>query len=378
MYLDRDELLDLVKQCADAIEWANRSADGKYHPVFDSAFLQKLKGALVPSMSEELFDVRIDEKQRVIVYPPTIDWTWMFQRPQQILSQFAKDGWRVIYANKTQRKGAPPTKVMPNLEVWHDWELLKKTIKRVDVLWISWAFHHDANLDAKVVVYDCLDDFDVWDKYESQMLKRANIVFTTSEVLYKKHSGHHKRVIMVRNACDPNYIGSRVYPVPSELVGLKKPIIGFIGALGSWIDVPLLDKIATKYSLVIIGPKLGKEPPRRAKYLGTKNYSQLPCYYSNIDLGIIPFEINRVSLAANPIKMYEYMAAGKPVVATNIPECGLYPEVVFKSKGHEEFIGNINKAIGISNCSSTARSIALENSWGARYQVIKGEIEKLL
>ena len=369
-----------IADCIKAIESGKKAIDGRYYQSFDSKFLSYLKG-LIEEHPEECPTAALgvrSNKQRIILYPPTIDWSWMFQRPQQILSQFAKHGWKVIYVNKTQKKGMPPVTVLPNVEVHHDWDLVKRTFIEVDVLWVTWAYHHDVPIKAKVTVYDCLDDFPDWDKYEHSMIKRSNIVFTTSQALFDKHSKCGKKVVMVRNACDPVYIGSRIYPLPIEFASVKRPIVGFIGALGSWVDAELLDKISRKFSLVIIGPKFGKEPPAHAKYLGVRNYTQLPNYYANIDIGIIPFTINRTSIAADPIKMYEYMAAGKPVVTTNIPECKAYPSVVLTSSNHDEFIANIEKALRIPNVSSVARQIALENTWESRFYTIQREIEELL
>jgi glycosyltransferase involved in cell wall biosynthesis len=314
--------------------------------------------------------------QKIIIYPPTLDWTFMFQRPQQIMRQFAQNGYRVIYCNATQRPGVPPSIVEPNIEVHHDWERVKRDYKRPDILWISWAKHYDIPIEAKVTIYDCLDDFPDWDKFEPAMLSRSNIVFTTSDILYNKQKNKHANVVICKNACDTLMIGSRNYPPPQDLVTLRKPIVGFIGAIGSWVDVDLLNRIAQSFNLVVIGPNFGKSAPPTAKYLGIEDYKQLPAYYANIDVGIIPFLINRVSVAANPIKMFEYLAAGKPVVATDLPECD-YPGVVYRSKNYVEFISNIHKAYQ-SNVSAEARQIAIQNTWECRFATIENEINKIL
>jgi teichuronic acid biosynthesis glycosyltransferase TuaH len=373
--LNYKKMEEALNKCIKAIEWSHRSADGKYHPVFDEFFLKYLK-----EIAEETMVPTINPDQKVVLYPPTIDWSWMFQRPQHILSQFAANGWKVLYANKTQKKGVPPTIVAPNIEVHHDWGQLLHSVSKmqIDVLWISWAYHHNVKVNAKVVVYDCLDDFEEWDKYEKSILERSNIVFTSSQALFDKQKTKHPNVVMVRNACDPAAIGSRTYPIPNELIGLKRPIVGFVGALGQWVDDRLLEKIAQSYSLVIIGPKLGKNPPARARYLGMKNYTQLPCYYGNIDVGIIPFSINRVSVAANPVKMYEYLAAGKPVVTTDLPECHNHDGLVFPCKDISQFLQSIEKANSIPGIASKARAVALENTWEIRFRTIQEEINKLL
>ena len=154
------------------------------------------------------------------------------------------------------------------------------------------------------------------------------------------------------------------------------PVLGFVGAIGSWVDTNLLGKLAEHYTVIVVGPNFGKTAPPKTINFGMKDYHQLPRYYSVIDIGIVPFLLNKVSIAANPIKMYEYLAAGKPVVATDIPECRLYPEAVFPSKTFFEFCANIKKAQEVS--PETARKIALENTWEIRFKTIQREIEKLL
>lgn len=313
-----------------------------------------------------------------ILYPPTIDWHFMKQRPQQILTQFAKHGWRVLYANKTQIKGRPPTIVKPNLEIHHDWEALLRRRPRVDVLWISCAVHKDLDIQAAITVFDSLDDFDTWDPYEPEMLARSDIVFTSSEALYRKQSARHNNVVMLRNACDPEFIRpqKKAFQPLEFRKNVKRPVLGFVGAIGSWVDINLLGKLAEHYTVIVVGPNFGKTAPPKTINFGMKDYHQLPRYYSVIDIGIVPFLLNKVSIAANPIKMYEYLAAGKPVVATDIPECRLYPEAVFPSKTFFEFCANIKKAQEVS--PETARKIALENTWEIRFKTIQREIEKLL
>lgn len=301
----------------------------------------------------------------------------MRQRPQQLMAQFAKHGWHVYYANQKQQPGKPPTKIMENLEVIHDWPVFLKNMPHIDVLWISCAVHKDLAVAADITVFDSLDDFDAWSPYEPGMLAKSDLVFTSSEVLHKKQSARHHNVVMLKNACDPEFIRPRSdLVVPQELKNLKKPIVGFIGAVGSWVNTFLLAAVGSYYSTVVIGPPFGKQPPLNVLNVGMKDYYQLPQYYNAIDIGIIPFCLNKVSIAANPIKMYEYLAAGKPVVTTNLPECRHYPGAVFPSASLHHFIENIKKATMVD--STVARKIALENSWEQRFIVAEAAILKVL
>lgn len=141
-----------------------------------------------------------------------------------------------------------------------------------------------------------------------------------------------KPSIMVPNGCDikrfrlPNSIGK-----PPELYSHEGPVITYSGAWASWIDVKLVERIAETFNhalICVIGTEFGIKVPAHhpnLKYLGQKTYSQLPEYLINSTICIIPFLINSITIATNPIKMYEYLASGKPVVSTNLPEAKNVP-----------------------------------------------------
>lgn len=313
----------------------------------------------------------------IILYPPTLNWSYMFQRPQQIMRQFAKAGYQVMYINQKQHNGKPPEEVEPNLTVYHDWKSLLAAKPHVDIFYATWSKSQEwlGQVKADVIVYDCVDDFPDWEPYEDSMLNKSNIVFATSTILHGKMDKKHPNVHLVNNACDPSVI-SKAKKIP-ELASLKKPIIGFVGAVGSWVDVAMIEKVAAKYTTILIGPSFGEKIPKGVINLGQKPYEELPNYYSSIDVGIIPFKSNRIAIAANPVKMYEYMAAGKPVVTSDLPECRTFEGVVFPSKTPEEFMVNLELAIH-SQVNKKAKQFASKNTWADRFKVIDEEIKKFL
>lgn len=317
---------------------------------------------------------------RTVLYPPTIDWSFMFQRPQQIMRQFSKNGWKVIYCNITQNKEKPMLEnVEDNIYVCNDWNAFIKSKEHVDVLYSTWAkcYGYVGVIKPDIVVYDRVDDFEEWEPYEADMLEKADIVFTSSKVLYNKTVGKHENVTLVRNACDaehfnPERIGKMYFKVP-------KPVVCFIGALGKWVDADILREVADKFSLVVVGPQFGINSPPRAYYIGMVGYQELPRYYAGIDIGIIPFTDGRVSQAANPIKMYEYLAMGKPVVATSLPEtehCSKYLRTVKKG---ESFVSAIIEELRDDSKEKALkrREFAESNTWGHRFRVIEDAINKL-
>jgi glycosyltransferase involved in cell wall biosynthesis len=217
-----------------------------------------------------------------------------------------------------------------------------------------------------------LDKFAEWEKNVDKITKKSDIILTTSASLYKIRNEEHPRVYLVRNACEPQHIGHS-HSMPPKLKGLKRPIIGFIGAVGQWVNIEILDKIASKYTTVVIGPEFEQSLPANVIKIGKKEYQQLPNYYNNIDIGIIPFYKNETTKAVNPIKMYEYLAAGKPIVATELPEMKLFPNHIFTANNIEQFFKAIKKAKKAikPELERERKKIARRHSWESRFEKIE-------
>lgn len=302
----------------------------------------------------------------------------MFQRPQQIMRQFARNGWRVIYCNVKQDMNKPLfEEVEPNLFVCNNFNALMQTHTPVDVFYSTWAKCHTyiGAFKPKVVIYDRVDEFSEWEQYEPDMLRQSHIVFTTSEVLFEKTLKLHNRVYKINNACDPKHFNPS--KAPKVVFGnITPPIVCFIGALGTWVDTDILKQITGKYKLLIVGPKFGNNPPPGAFYMDMVDYNDLPKFYNSIDIGIIPFLDCQVSRAANPIKMYEYLAMGKPVVATDLPDTKIYPDFVNVVKKGESFVDVIGKVLENDSVvqAQARREFALKNSWEKRYEQMANAI----
>jgi hypothetical protein len=317
------------------------------------------------------------------IYTPTIDYEFMQQRPQRLMEQFARAGHQVYYINVNQ-SNLPPRIVEPNLTVLYSYDQIHSMPKYYPVvLWMSWAKTHDwiEKINPHIAVYDCLDDFADWREFEKIIVNKVDLVTTTAEKLYDKMTKVHDEVIMVKNACEYekfNNVNEAKDPKDWPM-GFSNPVIGYVGALGHWVDSELIIKLAQKNKVVLIGPEFGMKKishPNIAQ-LGMKDYKTLPGYIKNMDVLIIPFLLNDITNATNPIKMYEYLATGKPVVTTALPEALLYKEV-YTSKNDNEFIHLTEKALkGYFNSPelvSARKKIAMNNSWKNRYEVIYSKL----
>src|SRR5205085_3820715 len=116
-------------------------------------------------------------------------------------------------------------------------------------------------------------------------------------------------------------------PLPEDLKGAPGPIIGFWGLIADWVDLQLIRHVADAFSggtVVLLGDSKTNTKPldgaRNIRVLGRKPYADLPRYAKAFDVALMPFKVNELTLAANPLKVREYLAAGLPVVSTAIPE----------------------------------------------------------
>ena len=170
---------------------------------------------------------------------------------------------------------------------------------------------------------------------------------------------------------------------------IKKPIIGYYGAIAEWFDVNLVKKLSEEFrtsSIVLIGRVNNSEVEELATrssniyLLGEKNYEDLPEYLQEFDVCIIPFIINDLIKATSPVKAFEYMASGKPIVTTNIPELKPYNNEVYLSRSHKDFIANIKKALNENSDSKikTRQWVAKRNTWEERGGILEKNIKDIL
>lgn len=193
-------------------------------------------------------------------------------------------------------------------------------------------------LDESLVVYDCMDEhveFRFADsrltRYESELLDSSDLVFTGGRSLHNRKKEFNPNTHLFPSSVDNEHFRLALSPdtaIPEFVRSLKKPVIGYIGAVDERIDYDLLAELADRmpdYSFAVIGPivKVKKsELPKRANihYLGKAEYSLLPGCLKGFDIGLIPFKQNNLTKMLSPTKTLEYFAAGLPVASTPIPD----------------------------------------------------------
>ena len=236
------------------------------------------------------------------------------------------------------------------------------------------------------VLYEYVDDLnenltgkDVYTQLverHQNILNDNPIVVCTATKLYNNISDSNSKVL-ITNGVDYEHFKYSNYETPEDLKKIKNNydyLICYYGALASWFNYDLINKVAKdkKLGIVLIGQDYDKTLEKsnilkndNVYYLGRKSYDDLPKYGCNCDLFIIPFVINDITESTSPVKLFEYMAQEKPVVTTALPECKKYKSVLY-SENDQNFIDNIYKAIKLINdksYKSTLISEAQKNKW---------------
>lgn len=227
---------------------------------------------------------------------------------------------------------------------------------------------------------------------ENEQVKKAKLVLATSKELTKAKRALNPNTYHLPNAADVELFTEargKNMPVPAELKSKQGKVILYMGNIG-WarVDFPLLKKIADnpEWTLLLVGPtdsaeqtKVGLDKMPNVIFTGAKKISELPAYVAYSDCTLIPFQCNTLTKSIYPLKINEYLAAGKPVVTTNFSEdISEFSEVAYSANTHEEFLALIQKSLAEDSPERQKLRIkvAEQNSWTARVKTFWELIEK--
>jgi len=384
-------------------------------------------------------------KNTNIICISSIDWDFIWQGHQEIMSTFVKNGNRVIFIENTGvrmpemrdmsriksriknwiRGVKGIRKEMENLYVFSPlvlpfpyfrparWlnrhmilSVLKKWMKAADfsdpviMTFLPTPLSSDIidNLTKKLVVYYCIDNFSASSsaakkikKSEKILLKKSDLVFVTSKELYNYCSKYNDKVQSFPFAVNFDKfekfrLGTDV--APAELKNIKRPIIGYVGGVHKWIDQNLIKKMAEicpECSFVFVGPLQTDVSLlavlKNVHFLGSKYHKDIPVYIKYFDACIIPYLITDYTKNVYPTKLNEYLAMGKAVISTPLPEVldfnRNYNDIVYVANDADNFIKHIRVNIAtideknVKSRIETARS----NSWDSRISQMSGLME---
>jgi glycosyltransferase involved in cell wall biosynthesis len=246
-------------------------------------------------------------------------------------------------------------------------------------------------LPRRCVAYHCSDDFSsvrgfprTLPELEAELCARADVVIATSETLAESRRRFNPRTYWVPNGADVSHFSGPAAP-DAKLEALPRPVIGFVGGMSQWVDLELVAFLARErpaWSFVLIGPAslptdVVKGQPN-VHLMGARPYDALPSYLAAMAVGIIPFRDEPVTYHADPIKAYEYLAAGLPVVATDLPALRRLSHVVRLADSPASFLLELDAAVaeGRDARARDRRAEASKHGWDARFADLKRLIEQ--
>lgn len=254
----------------------------------------------------------------------------------------------------------------------------------------------------KKIVYHCVDDIkaqpgmpaNIFEHAEKDLVERSHIVFASSPKLAKTRGVWNPNTHYFPNVADFRHFSKArdlKTIIPDDLSKIPVPRIGFIGAISDYkVDFNLLRCIAKTrpdWSLVLIG-KVGEGDPRTKTRLfqdipnihlmGPRPYAELPCYLKGLDVTILPNVLNEYTESMFPMKFFEYLAAGKPVVSVDLPALREYRNIACIAQSPQDFIRGIDEALKGNTAPLEERiSVAKEHTYEIRTNKMLQLVETL-
>jgi glycosyltransferase involved in cell wall biosynthesis len=248
-------------------------------------------------------------------------------------------------------------------------------------------------LGESCAVYECVDEFsashgllraNVVQALERRVLAAVDMVIVTHENLLQSKKPYARAIELIPNAAEVDHFAhasSPETPVARDVSRLPRPVVGLIGTLQYWIDFDLIRYLAKKrpaWSFVLIGPRgrLARtdkvEDCANVHLLGRRPYDDLPTYVKGFDVCLNPYVLDGTALNCSPLKLYEYLASGKPVVSVDMPEARRFGSAVLIGTTYDEILARLEEALDpveSGPAAAAARMSAVApHSWEARFQ----------
>ncbi|MDD5333699.1 MAG: glycosyltransferase [Rhodoferax sp.] len=353
-----------------------------------------------------------------------IDWHLRYQRPQHLAKGLTEHGRRVFYISSELRKGEEPSfdlepldasgrllqvflrvrkpisiySQLPSAEMLVDLRLsvgaLMRHIQTANTIQVV---QHPFWTEVATVIpnsrcaYDCMDHHAGFDNTaptmvdaEQLLIRRCDDVTVTSQWLLDEVAKYRRPTHLVRNGCEYDHFAIKPAIVYADPRGRK--IIGYYGAIAPWLDLTLLRCVALANPdavILMIGADTTEAQSQLAdvpniEWVGEISYAQLPYYAHSFDVALLPFKVMPLTLATNPVKVYEYLSMGLEVVCIELPETLAFTQVAQVAATSEAFVAAVSAALNatIDPIKIRARQdFALSNTWDCRVEQLLGIFE---
>lgn len=370
-----------------------------------------LEAILGPKQDEDVCEwQQKPTSHKAIVFLGVTDWAYRFQRSQHLATGLAKSGRTVLFIepqmNLSRNRVKPPytiTQLQENLYLVHLSTLknrfiyadladsnslkmmagsLRRILADLNLDQVTYIVAHPFWTDlvkevGEHIIYDCMDDhagFKETSKRiiakEAKLAAMADLVVVTAQKLRGKMEAFTDpgKIKLIGNGGDYEHFAKTPEKSTHDVV------LGYLGAVNDWFDAHLLEKmLKAGYRIELIGriendrvKKLAKKY-LRLKLIGEKPYRELPQLMAEWSVCLLPFMINPLTEATQPVKVFEYLATGRPVLATKLPELLPYQQVIEFMDKSDEVKSKIEACLKTSaELRLERRRIAKENDWQER------------
>jgi len=360
-----------------------------------------------------------------------LGWEHVWQRPQQLMTRFARER-RVIYVDPPQitnevaapelrdlredhgvqvvRPLFPATVTALTDGYWQAWYgLLPATLALAGpapIVWVSSPYADGLLARARpqiaVAVYDCMDDLASFKdgspemrEREARLMGMVDLVFTGGHSMYEARKALHPHIHCFPSGVDVDHyrqVQDPATPVAPASANIPHPQLGYFGVLDERIDWELIAEVAARrpaWHWALVGPTAKVDPdalPQASNihYLGKQAYDALPAFLKGFDVATMPFALNEATRFISPTKTLEYLAGGKPVISSSVPDVvAFYREIVLLADGPDAWIAGVESILRDGEAQlharlERARPVLEANTWDAIAGRMAGLIEGVL
>ncbi len=358
----------------------------------------------------------------VVIFDSRVGWNIpLFQRSQHMANELTDDGY--LYFYRTSEQFDPHIKTveklkdrlylvnMANFALQNAmFDLLKEykghkflSLYSTDVYLDEQYIKEKYTDNGFKIIYEYIDELSdeisghlpdfVYYRHKNIIEDKSNIAVGSADKLIEEieEIRGKENVEMITNGVQYDHWQYRSDEIPEKLkdiVSKGNPIIGYFGALAKWFDYELLKKVAKErpnYEIVLIGflydnsfKDSGIDELENVHYLGIIDYKELNKYSQYFTISTIPFLLNDITESTSPVKLFEYMAMGHPIVTTDMRECRKYKSVLI-GKSHEDFIEKLDFALTLNKKDeyyNYLKEEALANTWREKAAILDRLIDK--
>lgn len=342
--------------------------------------------------------------KRVVVFTKTIEWNNMFQRSQQLALELSKrENTVVIYVERcttfdffSNINILSDSLICYSYRHYHKLDSLLKDCTEI-IMYMTNLLDYDNSITLKhdKLVYEYIDELELFfddielaQKRHALALNQADVSVATATKLYNQIKECAKNPILSPNAVDYDFFANaKNTPVSPEIknqISNYDIVIGYYGCLASWFDYETVFAVAKakpNWLFVMIGiiyddstRGYNLNECSNVIFTGAKPYNELPSYISGIDILTIPFLVNNITESTSPVKLFEYMASGTPILTSMLPECSKYKSV-YRYTDVDDFIKKAELLYSMKDSDDYRQLLLMEakaNTWETRVTQILG------